>query len=97
MSAEQIEAYKQFIFNSIPAAKLNSQSPKGQLWITVPFSEREKLIPIFQKIEREQDVEVNLEMNSLEDAFVNIGMDESKFLQQDSLTAAEPGTAPQDI
>jgi hypothetical protein len=29
-----------------------------------------------------EDVKVNLKMNSLEDAFVNIGMDEEKFLKR---------------
>lgn len=28
------------------------------------------------------DVQVNLKMNSLEDAFINIGMDEEKFIQK---------------
>jgi ATP-binding cassette subfamily A (ABC1) protein 3 len=44
----------------------------------------------FQKLKEEfgEDVKVNLKMNSLEDAFVNIGMDEEKFLKKAKMSQA---------
>ncbi len=38
------------------------------------------MVQLFEKLEKEVYLLFNLEMNSLEDAFINIGMDEEKFI-----------------
>lgn len=47
----------------------------------VSFSAQEHFVDLFEKLEKEQGFLINLEMNTLEDAFVNIGMDEDKFFK----------------
>lgn len=43
---------------------------------TLPFEMRPKFSDLFTQLEQDRSLSINLEMNSLEDAFINIGMDE---------------------
>ena len=64
----------------VPSAIHNPQSSKGTVSFTLPFSSKEKFYDLFRELEKDSRFQINLEMNTLEDAFVNIGMDEDKYL-----------------
>jgi ATP-binding cassette subfamily A (ABC1) protein 3 len=44
----------------------------------IPFSASRKLLPLFKLLELIPGLTISMEMNTLEDAFVNIGMEEEK-------------------
>lgn len=46
----------------------------------IPFENKDCFSTLFADLEKDPDVFIALEINSLEDAFINIGMDETKFL-----------------
>jgi ATP-binding cassette subfamily A (ABC1) protein 3 len=48
----------------------------------VPFRLQSALKELFSELEDYKDVTISLEMNSLEDAFINIGMDEENFMKE---------------
>ena len=60
----------------IPNAKYNPQSSIDSVVYTLPFVMRPKFSDLFTQLEQDKSLSINLEMNSLEDAFINIGMDE---------------------
>jgi ATP-binding cassette subfamily A (ABC1) protein 3 len=48
----------------------------------IPFQDKRKLLPIFQRIESDPALQLDLAMTSLEEAFINIGIDEEKFIEK---------------
>ncbi|CAD8108025.1 unnamed protein product [Paramecium sonneborni] len=68
----------------IPSAKLSSQTSQDCIGFQVPFKQKDKFLPLFEQLERDQSIQVNLMMNTLEEAFINIGMDEEAFLNKAS-------------
>ncbi|CAD8107532.1 unnamed protein product [Paramecium sonneborni] len=68
----------------IPQAKLSSQTSQDSLGFQVPFKQKDKFLPMFEQLERDQFIQINLMMNTLEEAFINIGMDEEAFLNKAS-------------
>lgn len=46
----------------------------------IPFHVQSKLSGLFKFLEEIPGIKISMEMNTLEDAFVNIGMEEEKFL-----------------
>lgn len=47
---------------------------------TLPFEQKGNFTALFKELESDKDLKITLNINSLEDAFVNIGMDEDRFL-----------------
>ncbi|CAD8188760.1 unnamed protein product [Paramecium octaurelia] len=68
----------------IPQAKPSSQTSQDSIAFQVPFKHKDKFLPLFEQLERDQSIQVNLMMNTLEEAFINIGMDEESFLNKAS-------------
>jgi ATP-binding cassette subfamily A (ABC1) protein 3 len=50
------------------------------LLFTLPYAEKNNLLPVFEQLEKDQSIQIDLQMNTLEEAFINIGMDEEKFM-----------------
>ena len=67
--------------SKIENCEINPQSSEDCLVMELPFSQQGKFTDLFYELEKENKISVNLEMNSLEDAFINIGMEEEKYLQ----------------
>ncbi|KAL4503253.1 hypothetical protein ABPG72_000859 [Tetrahymena utriculariae] len=80
LSPEKCEYVKQIVNQIIPEAKYNPQSSLGTVQYTLPFSSKQKFPNLFSTLEQEPELSLDLEMNTLEDAFINIGMDEEKYL-----------------
>ncbi|KAL4455080.1 hypothetical protein ABPG74_006462 [Tetrahymena malaccensis] len=80
LSPEKCEQVKQIVNQIIPEAKYNPQSSLGTVQFTLPFSSKQKFPNLFSTLEQEPELSLDLEMNTLEDAFINIGMDEEKYL-----------------
>ncbi|KAL4439562.1 hypothetical protein ABPG74_003964 [Tetrahymena malaccensis] len=90
LNAERCEQLKQVVFSLIPNAKYNPQSAKGTVAMTLPFDNKDKFVQLFQILEKDfEDVQIMFEMNTLEDAFINIGMDEQKYLNVDNKASKE--------
>ncbi|CAD8193046.1 unnamed protein product [Paramecium pentaurelia] len=68
----------------IPQAKISSQTSQDSMGFQVPFKQKDKFLSLFEQLERDQTIQVNLMMNTLEEAFINIGMDEESFLDKAS-------------
>ena len=66
----------------IPSCEQNPQSSPDCLVLELPFNQENRFTELFGELERDKKISINLEMNSLEDAFVNIGMEEEKFLER---------------
>ncbi len=48
----------------------------------LPFHEKSKIINALEFLDRQQNITIDLQLNSLEEAFVNIGMDEERFIEK---------------
>ncbi|CAK76708.1 unnamed protein product (macronuclear) [Paramecium tetraurelia] len=66
----------------VPSSRENPQTPQECLSFSINFDKKEELLPLFQQLEKDPQIELNLIMNTLEEAFINIGMDEETFLQK---------------
>ncbi|CAK94636.1 unnamed protein product (macronuclear) [Paramecium tetraurelia] len=65
----------------IPQAKLNSQTSSDSMIFQVPFKQKDKFLPLFEQLERDPCIQVNLMMNTLEEAFINL----SEWMKNPSL------------
>ena len=70
------------VFEQIQKAELFPQTNKDEIVFMIPFNYQKHFSNLFDHLEQVEGINVNLEMNSLEDAFINIGMDEDKFLRE---------------
>ena len=78
------ENIKDIVIDCVPNSVFNPQSIESNLNFILPFSSQEQLPNLFKNLEDSQEsmqFDLNLEMNTLEDAFVNIGLDEERFLK----------------
>ncbi|CAD8079917.1 unnamed protein product [Paramecium sonneborni] len=66
----------------VPSSRENPQTPQECVSISINFDKKEELLPLFQQLEKDPQIELNLVMNTLEEAFINIGMDEESFLKK---------------
>ncbi|CAD8056529.1 unnamed protein product [Paramecium primaurelia] len=66
----------------VPSSRENAQTPSECLSFSINFDKKEELLPLFQQLEKDPQIELNLIMNTLEEAFINIGMDEESFLKK---------------
>lgn len=76
------DSLKQFVLNNINGCRINPQTADDTIMITLPYSEKPKLINIFKELEKDSSVQIDLALNSLEEAFINIGMDEESFIDK---------------
>ena len=79
------EEIKGIVKKLIPSSTYNSQTVQSNLLFIIPFYSQTELPNLFEKLEEKQEFikfGIDLEMNSLEDAFINIGLDEEKFLKK---------------
>ena len=65
----------------IPLAKFDDQTASDVLKCSLPFSAQGSFPRLFAELERIEAVRINVEMNTLEDVFVNIGLTEDRLLQ----------------
>jgi ATP-binding cassette subfamily A (ABC1) protein 3 len=73
---------KSFLLSNLNGSRLNPQTADDTLTITLPYSEKQRLLPIFRELEQDKNIQVDLAINSLEEAFINIGMDEETFINK---------------
>ncbi|KRX07798.1 P-loop containing nucleoside triphosphate hydrolase [Pseudocohnilembus persalinus] len=75
---EERSYFKQLILNHVKSAQYNPQTSQDKIQFALPFDERPNFPALLQKMESDNRISINLEMNNLEDAFINIGMEEQK-------------------
>ena len=68
----------------IPQAKFDDQTATDVLKCSLPFSAQGSFPRLFAELERIETLRINVEMNTLEDVFVNIGLTEDRLLQGES-------------
>ncbi|CAD8134445.1 unnamed protein product [Paramecium octaurelia] len=78
------EEIVKFTQDNLQQAVLDPQSSQLSILFKIKFNQKKYLLNYFQALEREfqNKLSVNFRINSLEDAFINIGMDEEKFLER---------------
>ncbi|KAL4490361.1 hypothetical protein ABPG72_004400 [Tetrahymena utriculariae] len=77
LSEEEQQQLKQLVIDTIPDSKYNPQSAKGTVLMNLNFEAKDELLNLFKVLEEKHpEVQITLEVNNLEDAFVNIGMDQ---------------------
>lgn len=72
------------------------QTANDVVKLCLPFSEQPKFAELFREIEKEDGLQLNLEMNSLEDAFLNITIEEEKRHQAEA-QALQINAVPESI
>ncbi|CAD8050071.1 unnamed protein product [Paramecium sonneborni] len=73
-----------FTQENLPQAILDPQSSQLSILFKIKFNQKKFLLNYFKALEKKFDdkLSVNFKINSLEDAFINIGMDEERFLEK---------------
>ncbi|KRW99727.1 P-loop containing nucleoside triphosphate hydrolase [Pseudocohnilembus persalinus] len=79
-SNEQKVEITNLVQQHIPDCRINPQSNKNYLIFQIPYHSRDKFQDLFQVLE-EKNLVINLELNTLEDAFINIGMGDFKMIE----------------
>jgi hypothetical protein len=81
----------------IPTAKLDYHTGKEKVSFLLPFGERDKFVGLFEELDKFTQLKMNLELNSLEDAFINIAkLEELEFAfsgNEDDLDSPLPDTS----
>ncbi|KAL4504088.1 hypothetical protein ABPG72_020926 [Tetrahymena utriculariae] len=83
----------------IPNFQKDPQTQDQSLKFLLPFSSTSQFSGLFQQLEKDNDLMINLQINSLEDVFVSIGTDEQRYFnleqqqqqQQDQQRQVEVG------
>ncbi|CAD8103132.1 unnamed protein product [Paramecium primaurelia] len=96
---DKVEKIKSLIMNQIKDARIEPQTANLCISFSVPFDSKSSLLNIFEILENDQSIQINLLMNTLEEAFINIGMDEEAFLKkaQNNITVLSNNQSDQDI
>ena len=85
ISSADFEALKPqlgaIISQAIPQAKFDDQTASNVIKCSLPFSTQGNFPRLFAELEKIEAVRINVEMNTLEDVFVNIGLSEGRLLQ----------------
>jgi ABC-type multidrug transport system, ATPase component len=90
-SPQEIEssfsALKETLHNTvkqyIPTSQLDLKTPPDMIKFSLPFSSADKFADVFETIEQIPNIQFSLEMNTLEDAFINIGVEQENQENQD--------------
>ncbi|EAR92762.2 ABC transporter family protein (macronuclear) [Tetrahymena thermophila SB210] len=83
---------KNIIESRIKDCQFNPQTPADTILYLIPFSAQACFAELFHSLEKYEHINVDLEMNSLEDAFINIGMDEENFLERNNRRLSRSGS-----
>jgi ATP-binding cassette, subfamily A (ABC1), member 3 len=68
------------VLKHIKGAKIDEKTPPDVLKYLLPFSAQSSFHSLFKTLELNPKIKFNMQMNSLEDTFVNIGLKEDEFL-----------------
>ena len=83
ISSADFEAQKpqlsRIISQVIPQAKFDDQTASDVVKCSLPFSAQGNFPKLFAEIEKIDGIKISIEMNTLEDVFVNIGLSEDRF------------------
>lgn len=85
------------VISKIPTAIRNDKTPPEIIKYALPFSESDKFSTLFNHLEQIDGIQLSLEMNTLEDAFIKIGVDEEIQDAKDNHRAIEIPQVPQSI
>ncbi|KRW99166.1 P-loop containing nucleoside triphosphate hydrolase [Pseudocohnilembus persalinus] len=69
---ENKQQFIQIVNKYIPDNQVETQTQKNQLKITLPFKSQDQFIHVFEELEQFGFLSINLEMNTLEETFINI-------------------------
>ncbi|KAL4495193.1 hypothetical protein ABPG72_007300 [Tetrahymena utriculariae] len=67
---------KQFVLDSITGSEYNVQSSRDCIKFILPFKSIDQFSQTFQLIEQEEFINISLSINSLEDVFIKIGIED---------------------
>ncbi|CAD8125443.1 unnamed protein product [Paramecium sonneborni] len=87
---DKVEKIKSLVTNQIKDARLQPQTANLCISYSVPFDRKSDLLNVFEILENDQSIQINLMMNTLEEAFINIGMDEEAFLKKAQNNGNQP-------
>jgi len=71
------------IHSFIPLAARDYNVAPNIIQFTLPFSEQLKFADLFEELETLEDLSINLQMISLEEAFVNLGLNPEKMMEEE--------------
>jgi len=77
------QEFRDIVHRIIPSAKFDEQTAGEVLKCSLPFAAQKDFPRVFEELEKFENVRVSVEMNTLEDVFVNIGLSEDKLLGGD--------------
>ena len=72
------------IHSIVPAAKFDEQTANDVVKCSLPFAAQRDFPRLFAELEKNPNLRMNVEMNTLEDVFVNIGLSEDRLLHGES-------------
>jgi ATP-binding cassette subfamily A (ABC1) protein 3 len=75
---------KELVLRVIPTANFDEQTAADVLKCSLPFAAQKDFSGLFAELEKMENVRINVEMNTLEDTFVNIGLSEDRLLHGES-------------
>jgi len=75
------EKLQGLISGVIPSAKFDEQTANDVLKCSLPFTAQKMFPDLFKELENIDTIRMSVEMNTLEDVFVNIGLSEDSLLQ----------------
>jgi len=82
------------VIRSMIAGSSSDTTPSRQLMYILPFEQIDNFAPMLEELEKIEQIKMSLDMTSLEEAFVNIGMHEEKFiLEAGGDTSSIPSSA----
>jgi len=74
------EEMKEIISRIIPTANIDEQTSHDVVKYSLPFAAQKDFPALFAELEKIDILRINVEMNTLEDVFVNIGLSQEKLL-----------------
>lgn len=82
------------IMKIIEGAKKDEQTAPDVIKYLLPFKSQKRYPELFFELERNRNIKFSLQMNSLEDTFINIGLKEDEFLGNENTENIKIETQP---
>ena len=79
---------EEIISAAIPLVNIEEQAAQDVMRCSLPFTAQEKFSKLFTELEKIDGIRISVEMNTLEDVFVNIGISEDSLLQGEGFNEA---------
>jgi len=76
---------QELITRVIPSAKFDEQAAADVLKCALPFASQKDFPQLFAELEQNDSIRISVEMNTLEDVFVNIGLAEDRLLHGEEM------------